>query len=326
MLNKNNRSLRFFLRISALFFCLLVVCDNVLAAPRIEVDQPAYNFGVVTNRAFMVHDFIIHNVGDANLIVDQVVSCLRVGINQSNLPPGGSAMVRSFLDLRQMNGQESRTILLASNDPRTPSCILEVSGVVVPSYSIQPTALHLDLSRGQQSAAADIAPLFELHAPLSKASCTASNITARIEQKSAGQYVLVVEALKNAPRGNVACGVMISSRDSNDPPCWVMCHVRNPPDLELIPPQLKFQPQDEPQMRILWIKQRGPSPLVLLDILPPSDTFACEIVPDPSGFDYRVNVTAWWQQNNADRTNWLTLKMRDQDLKEKLVTVPVSAN
>ena len=79
-------------------------------------------------------------------------------------------------------------------------------------------------------------------------------------------------------------------------------------------------------MRILWIKQRGPSPLVLLDILPPSDTFACEIVPDPSGFDYRVNVTAWWQQNNADRTNWLTLKMRDQDLKEKLVTVPVSAN
>jgi len=315
--------------LSAFVICLLLANGKLLAAPRVEVDQPTYNFGVVTNRSFLVHDFILHNVGDTNLIINQVVSgcnaCLRVGINQTNLPPGGTATVRSYLDLRQMSGSESRAILLVSNDPKTPSCVLELLGVVVPSYSIQPTAMHLDLSAGQQSAEAEITPLFELRAPLSIASCTVSNIAARIEQRSANLYVLVVEALNNTPRGDVACDVTISSRDTNDPPCWGICHIRNPPDLELIPPQLKFQPQDEPQMRILWIKQHGSTPLVLLDILAPSDKFACEIVPDPSGFNYRVNITAW-QQKKTGQTNCLTLKMQDQDLKEKLVTVPVSVN
>jgi hypothetical protein len=309
---------------------LLVVGDRISAAPQIVVDQPRWNFGAVTNCIQLKHEFIIRNSGDEPLRISQVISscnaCLQAGINQTNIPPGGTAVVRSYLDLRRLSGPETREIMLDSNDPKMPSYVLELAVVAVPCYRIEPLAIDLDLSQGQRSAATEVTPLMELHAPLSKASCTDSNITARIEQMAANQYMLVLEALKTTPRGDAACGVTVCSIDSNDPPCWVICHIHNPPDLELIPPQLKLQSQDEPQMRILWIKQHGPSHLILLDVLSPTDTLACEIVPEPPGFNYRVNVAAWQQQKNYGRTNWLTLKMRDQDSKEKLVSVPISVN
>jgi hypothetical protein len=96
--------------------------------------------------------------------------------------------------------------------------------------------------------------------------------------------------------------------------------------LEVLPASLRFEPRAEPQMRILWIKQHGDSPLQLLDVVPPSTNFACEIDPDPGGRDYRVYLSAAQLDTMAGQTNALLLKFSDADRRERLEKVPMSVS
>jgi len=309
---------------------LLVTGVRIPAAPQIAVAQPIYDFGSITNGAQVLHDFVIRNTGDAELEISRVVSsceaCLRASLEKTNIPPGGESLLHARLDLRLLNGTVSRAILLDCNDPRNGSPMVGLTGVVVPFYQVTPPEIALDLSQGQQTTAAGIVPLLNLHVPLSQVLCDDTNIVASLSMETSNRFMLTVWASTSLPRGNATINLTIRSADSNDPPCRVTGFVRNPPDLELIPGRLRFQPQTEPQMRILWVKQHGASPLILLDVIPPSDKFHCEVDPDPASYDYRIYITAWQQEAAAGRTNVLTLKMRDRNQKEHSVPVPVSVD
>ena len=318
-------------RLTAMTVLLLLVTGvRISAAPQIAVERPVCDFGSVTNGGQILHDFAIHNAGDAELQIDRVVSscaaCLQASLEKTKIPPGGESILHTRLDLRLLNGTVSRAIALYCNDPNNDPLVVGLTGVVVPFYQVTPTEIDLDLSRGQQMAAAEIVPLLNLHAPLSQVLCDDTNIVASLSMEASNQFMLTLAAAKSLPRGNAAISLTIRSADSNDPPCRVTGFVHNPPDLELIPERLRFRPQAEPQMRILWLKQHGALPLILLDVVSPSDKFLCEIDPDSSGYDYRIYITASAQDAAAGQTNVLVLKMRDQSQKECSVQVPISVD
>jgi hypothetical protein len=312
----------------AAFFNLFAVITGIAAAPQIVVEQPVYDFGSITNGSQVLHDFVIRNAGDAELEISRVVSscstCLRAGIEKTKISPGSTTVLHSRLDLRLLGGAISRAILVDCNDPQSPSIALELTGVVVPAYQVIPAEISLDLSQGQQTVMAKIVPLLNLHAPLSQVLCDDTNIVAQLSPERASRFVLTVQALESIPRGRAVINLTIHSADSNDPPCHITGFINNPPDFEAIPAQLRFQPQAEPQLRILWLKQHGASPLILLDVIPPSDRFQCEIDPDPAGYNYRIYITAREQEAAVSQTNMLMLKMRDQNQKEWSVPVPIS--
>ena len=309
---------------------LLVNGSTISATPRIVVDQPIYDFGSITNGSQILHDFVIRNAGDAELEISRVVSscaaCLRASLEKTNIPPGGASVLHARLDLRLLDGTVTRVLSVYCNDPNNDSLVVGLTGVVVPVYQVTPPEIALDLSQGQQTAVAGIVPLLNLHAPLSQVFCDDTNIVAGLSMETSNRFMLTLQATKSSPRGNVMFGLTIRSADSNDPSCRVIGFVHNPPDLELIPAQLRFQPQAEPQMRILWIKQHGASPLILLDAIPPSDKLKCEIDPDPTGYNYRIYITASAQGAVAGQSNVLVLKMRDQNQKECSVPVPISVD
>jgi hypothetical protein len=301
---------------------------KILAAPHIEVEQALWNFGPVTNLTELTHDFVIRNSGDAPLEIRRVLSscnaCLRAGVEKTKIPPGGTALLFSRLDLRRLSGGISRSILVDCNDPANPSVLLELNGWVVPAYQMVPADLSLDLSQGQPAGTMEIIPLLKLHADLSQVLCDDTNLEATISPKPTGGFLLAVQAKENLPRGHTVAQVIIRSADSNDLPCRVTVFIHHPPDLEVIPARLSFQPQAEPQMRILWLKQHGAAPLTLLDAVSPSDKFHCEIDPDPAGFNYRIYVTAMQLEPAAGRINALILKLADSRTgKEQSVTVPI---
>ena len=309
---------------------LLAACAGLSAAPRIVVDHPVYDFGTVPNDSQVLHDFAIRNAGDAPLEISRVVSscgaCLQAGVEKSVIPPGTEGVLHAKLDSRLLRGPVSRAVMLYCNDPRSESVSVELTGVVMPYYELTPPEIDIDLSQGQQSADIEIAPSVILRAPLSQVVCNNPGLAAKVSREGADRFLLTVRVLESFPRGNAAVGVTVSSADPLDPPCHLACYIHNPPDLELVPDQLKFQPQAQPQLRILWLKQHGSSPLTLLDAVPPSGNFRCEIDPDPLGTDYRIYVTAWGQDAAGARAGVLTLKLMDQDQKERTVTVPISVN
>lgn len=300
----------------------------ISAASRIVVEQPVYDFGSITNGSELLHDFVIRNVGDADLKINQVISscnaCLKASLEKIKIPPGGESLLHARLDLQLLSGPVSRTISIESNDPNNASLMLGLTGVVIPSYQMTPVEIDLDLSQGRQMTTAEITPLLQLHAPLSQVHCDNTNVLAKVSPAGIGGSMLTLEALDSLPRGNASVNLTLRSADSNDPPFHTIGFIRNPPDLELLPERLQFLPQAEPQMRILWLKQHGAAPVILLDIIPPSDKFKCEIEPDSTGYNYRIYVSAWRQESAAGQTNVLLLKIRDQNQNEHTVPVPIS--
>jgi hypothetical protein len=305
----------------------LLWSTEALAAPRIQVEPLLWDFGTATNISELTHDFTVRNAGDAELQINRLVSscdaCLRAAIDKTKIPPGGAAVVRGRLDLRALEGPITRTITVYCNDPSNSPVVLGLTGVVMPLYQVTPREITMDLSQGQRIGVAEIVPLYQLRAPLSQVQCGDTNITATVSMETSNKFMLTVRASEPFPRGRSMVSLDVRSADSNDPPCLVRTFVSSPADFEVIPAQLRFAPQTEPQMRILWIKQHGAAPPILLDAIPPSDKFHCEIEQDDNGLGYKIYVTAWQQDAAASQTNALILKMRDQNQHEQSVPVPI---
>jgi hypothetical protein len=314
--------------LTAAFFFFVGGIAFVSAAPQILVEQPVFDFGAITNGSEILHDFVIRNAGDADLEINRVISscsvCLKAKLEKYKIPPGGASLLHTCLDLRSFSGPISRSITIESNDPNNAWLILGLAGVVTPSYQMTPLEIDLDLSQGQKKAVAEITPLLQLHAPLSQVHYDNTNILAKVSPAGTGRFVLSLEVLDSLPRGNAVVNLTLFSADSNDPPFHATGFIHNPPDLEVLPERLQFFPQVEPQMRILWLKQHGATPAILLDIIPPSDKFKCEIEADSTGYNYRIYVNAYQQEAMAGQTNVLLLKMRDHNGNEHAISVPIT--
>jgi len=310
-----------------IFLALIAAISTTQASPKIVVEEPVFNFGVITNGSYVEHDFIIRNVGDSELIVNQVKSscssCLQARISQTTIPPGSFATLRSHLDLRLMSGSVSRAIMIGCNDAQHPQGLLELVGVVIPMFQVEPLEISLDVSQGQQSGTAAIVSLSPLRQPLSQIIADSTNVELELSQKSPVEYVLTAQARHLTDHNNISVKVKISSVDSNDPPCFISVWVHNPPEIEVLPQILLFQPRIEQQTRILWVKQHGAVPLALMDVVAPSEKYHCEIDPDPVSNNYRIYVNTWQQDQSAGQTNVLTLKMLDAGNLEKFISVPI---
>lgn len=298
-----------------------------LAGPRIEIADAVWNFGTVTNAAELTHAFTLRNSGDADLEITGTKSgcdnCLRVRLETPRVTPGGTATLHCRLDLRGLDGPVSRTVTLESNDPERPVVLLELTGAAVACYQISPPQPVLDLSQGQRAVTVEIEALQPLRAPLTRATCAETNLAVSVTARSERQFVLTVLATDKLPRSRRPFLVTVQSADTNDPPCRVTGMLHHPPELEILPDHLRFEPKTEPQMRIVWIKQHGGSPLQLVDVLPPSDHYRCEIDPEPGGVNYRIYVTAAELAAEAGRTNAVLLKLRGNTGGDRTERVPL---
>lgn len=234
--------------------------------------------------------------------------------------------MRATLDPATLNGEVTREIMVYSNDPKTGVLEIELSGVVVPCYQVTPSTIRLDLSQGQKEGTAEILLMMGLRAPLSQVTTSDDRISATIIPGDDGSYELEVKVRGSFPRGSSSVGLTVKSGDPSDPVCQVPVFIRNPGDLELLPEKLRFLPGSEPQTAFLWVKQHGAAPLVLLDAVPPSGNFHCEIDPVPSSDDYMIYLSVEGQRDRAVNAGVLMLKMRDQNNKELSVPVPVTIN
>jgi hypothetical protein len=94
------------------------------------------------------------------------------------------------------------------------------------------------------------------------------------------------------PNGLSSTEIRVRGSDPNDPVCTIPVTVRAPGMFELVPSTLRFEQDDAPQLRLLFIRQHGKHPVSVLDVRSPGDKIKCEIYAEPSRPDYRVYVRA----------------------------------
>lgn len=297
------------------------------AAPRLLVEQPNWDFGSVTNTTRLEHDFVLRNAGDASLEIRKVVtscdSCLTVVLDDVVIPAGGRTLAHCALDTRLLSGEVFRFITIQSNDPLPSEWSVELHASIVPVYAVNPVELTVGGAAGHRQSAVDVTPLLKLKEPLSEVECDNTNISVNVMEGAAGQYLVVAQALESLPRGRSRFSVVVRSQNSNDPPCRILGRLEYPEEYEVIPSQLTFEAKDEPQSRIVWLRQHGGPLLVLQDAVPSSGEFHCEIDPDPVSVDYRIYVDARNLSAARGQSRRLTLRGVTPQRQEVALTVGI---
>ncbi|WP_158261122.1 MULTISPECIES: DUF1573 domain-containing protein [Pirellulaceae] len=88
--------------------------------PKVRVDETVFDFGTLPRFTTGDHTFVIHNEGTAPLKIEQgpsSCSCTLIGLEKSEVPPGGKAEIRLEWTLKFKEGPFRQSAVVLTNDP-----------------------------------------------------------------------------------------------------------------------------------------------------------------------------------------------------------------
>ncbi len=117
-------------KILALTFLIFALSACRSAPPRIVVEPPSQDLGVVPQELLEV-TYTVRNEGGSPLLIEKISTscgCTRAEMDQSRLDPGETATLRVTLDPVDDNlyGEILRVVYIRSNDPDTPEAEVEL--------------------------------------------------------------------------------------------------------------------------------------------------------------------------------------------------------
>jgi len=147
-----------------IFSCLLLSISWVnikavtiaeTAVPRVQVDEMSHDKG---NRLYwepFTHSFTVKNIGGAPLalkVVSRSCGCVSDVLSDGQLPPGGTGEIRvgyGPTPSKEKHGQNSFSVVVATNDPANESFSLTVTAALIDPVHAIPN--HLKLSDRETS-------------------------------------------------------------------------------------------------------------------------------------------------------------------------------
>jgi hypothetical protein len=111
------------------------------SAPRVIVDQPTFDFGNHIGQTPIEHTFTLTNAGDAELRVLNVrttCGCTVAGSWERAVPPGGVWGLPITFDPAGREGEQSKQVIVTTNDPTNEKVTFTIRGTVTPRFRIDP--------------------------------------------------------------------------------------------------------------------------------------------------------------------------------------------
>ena len=111
------------------------------ALPSIQVKELVYDFGEVFEGAEVKHEFTVKNIGTAVLNIANVkpdCGCTVVRYDAA-IPAGGEGKMTMKVNLRHNQGKVSKAVTIQSDDPRDPTLVVRMNGVVIPIIDVKPS-------------------------------------------------------------------------------------------------------------------------------------------------------------------------------------------
>lgn len=283
--------------VSVAMFIPLSLC---LAGPRIFIESTDVKAGRIYNDQKLEHAFTVENRGDATLVIDRIYGCggpCRSYVLATNeVPPGGSAKLSFAFDMYLVEGDEIRVRTVHSNDPQTPDVPLTFNSTVIPRYALDPKIVFFQMEDTNETASAVVrirsgSPSGN---PLQFVSSSTNVLEGTLSPARAGEGMdLTVRMVPPLQEGIVRGEVVVRTSVTGDPPCRVRVSAYVKPRFAVLPGKLVFQPVDELQERIVFVRQKRGGNVALTGVELPEDmSIRCEVNPGPGEGDYRIYVKA----------------------------------
>ncbi len=132
------------MRYLLLLLTILVLPSTVLAAPRLQAEAPAFNFGRIAEGSKTEHTFRFQNTGDAPLIISKVRSscgCTAALLSAERLAPGEWGELKTTFNSKGFQGAVSKTVYVYSNDPVQQKTRFRLQGEVQRELLVMPGRL-----------------------------------------------------------------------------------------------------------------------------------------------------------------------------------------
>ena len=103
-------------------------------AARIVVEPASFDFGTVKPGGVVQKEFVLRNIGRADLRIDSLVSscgCTAVMSDMQTVKPGASTPLRVRLTAPEQAGRLRKSVLVKSNDPAQPTLEVKIEALVV---------------------------------------------------------------------------------------------------------------------------------------------------------------------------------------------------
>jgi hypothetical protein len=128
-------------------------------APRIQVDEPNFNFGSMQLGRTKSHEFVIRNVGNAPLTLTAgkpSCQCTRFELVDETVPPGGSTKGLVEWTAKQERGPFRQTAPLTTNDPLQSRFELTIEGQITEATDFSPSGFYFDKIPFGESKSAEV--------------------------------------------------------------------------------------------------------------------------------------------------------------------------
>ncbi len=108
--------------------------------PKIDIPETRHDFGRVFERKQYIHEFMVYNRGDADLVINNVrPSCGCTVTNFDKLvAPGKQGKIEFVLDGEKVHDEFNKNATVSSNDPTHPTMTIAVTGHEIPYLEIEP--------------------------------------------------------------------------------------------------------------------------------------------------------------------------------------------
>lgn len=139
----------------ALFFLLVPATSfsqDVTKRSKLKVETPEYNFGTVTQGVKVTHEFIVKNIGEADLVIQKVIpscGCTASSVSSDTIPPGGEGKIKVEFDTTGFSGEKLKTVRVLTNDLDEPAPLLSIKGIITPDVIVEPQSVFFgDIPKG----------------------------------------------------------------------------------------------------------------------------------------------------------------------------------
>ena len=273
-------------------------------APRIECDQPVYDFGTVDNAESIEHTFLIWNRGTAPLEIGKIRACCgsTAKMPTQTIDPGTNVPLRVTLSLRRRRGKQRKSIYIGSNDPRQPYLQVRLIGTAVAAVTIDPRFVRFGEvamdTTAEQKMQISCNPEFAFQ--VTNTTSSAAQFIAAVESSTNGcSHEVTVTTIPPLPLGTTSGRIKLLTDNPKYPQVSISVAASVQEDIIVVPKEISLKASgegQEPVTRYVAIRSRNrkrfrilkvqvPDPQIQTEFTPLGAGYRCElknIPPDPS--------------------------------------------
>lgn len=130
-------------RLSLLLVLLIGAAPVLAGAPKFVARQNVYDFGTIKEGQKVIHDFIVENGGEEQLVFDAsgTCDCTTIVISATQVAPGATTSIRFIYDSKNVDGHDEESLKVVTNDPQLPLATLTLRGEVNRTFVVDPSVL-----------------------------------------------------------------------------------------------------------------------------------------------------------------------------------------